>query len=75
MGEQGVPKSHWILKLDIFLLNFQQKDFFLSFVWVKRNFTTSGPRWKNPFGYPWKNPLLVNPWKNPLDAHSSINIF
>jgi len=54
-------------------MKFQQQDVFFNLEWLKWNFTTFGPpRWKNLFGYPWKNLLLPPPpGKCPSDAHDS----
>jgi len=36
----------------------------VSLKWVKSNFSTfARPPEKNPFGYAWRNPLLVSAWK------------
>jgi len=58
-GEQG-----WILKFDIFLLQFlSKKGRFLSFEVEKWKFTIFGTPWKNIYGYLGKKPLLVPRWK------------
>jgi len=40
-GKVRGAKDPCILKFDIFLLNFYQKNCFISFEWLKLNFTTS----------------------------------
>ena len=65
MGARRGQGSPWTLKSDIFLLYFKQKCWFFGFEWVKWNFVTFGPFWKNRFGHP--------PWKNPQLASSKIS--
>jgi len=51
-GGKGV-QAPWVLKFEIFLINFSKKHFSLSFEWVNWNFTFFGPL-ENLFGYLWK---------------------
>jgi len=61
-GFGNLTFSYWILV---------KKGCFLSFEWVKWNFTNFAPFWKNLFGYPWKNPLFTPPLEKILPTFMS----
>jgi len=68
-GVRGA-KAPWILKCDVFVLNFWKKDCFLSLEWTKCNFTTVVPTLERCFWPPsGKIQYYPPPWKNPSDPH------